>query len=461
LSWEGSDQAPFSGTAGRRDRAFLINDAGRVVSKINQYLFANETTRTLIAPDFAADVNGAGLSVVRFWEQVSELFTCGQWVWIQVDRGAPDKDPETGQPRPRSLAAREAAGDKVRWIVWQSTDVVDWAFDAQGRLLWLLTEESLYDNADPMAEPSAAKTRTLWRRGTSGAGATWQRYSGEGEKVVLVAAGDISTQAVPFVLLGQPSQLPWWYDDVEMIQAAELNLDSLHYENLVKTVYPQLVISASMLNNLRVKLQERTNADGTTTDELVRELIRGLDRPFVEASEDKGLTRYLQPSAADLTALPTERTRLQRALFDMVGLALFNRESRQVQSAEAKQFDHLDTEATLQNRALLLQETETRLVALSQEIDKTFAGYVPAWPRRFDIPNTKEDSGTLESIANTPDLTPTMRRQVLKAITRVIDGIERIEPEDRQAIDDEIAALSDAEPVPPTPPAPQRTAPQK
>ena len=37
-----------------------------------------------------------------------------------------------------------------------------------------------------------------------------------------IAEGTISIPDVPFLLLGVPSSDPWWYDDVEMIQAALL-----------------------------------------------------------------------------------------------------------------------------------------------------------------------------------------------------------------------------------------------
>jgi hypothetical protein len=456
ISWEGN-QAD-NGSVGRRERAYLINDAGRVTAKINQYLFAEPAEREGIDATFAANVTGTGESINSFWQSVSESFTAGQWVWLQVDRSAPDRDPETGALRPRTRAQREAAGDRVRWILWQSTDVIDWRFDQDGQLVWLLTQEDQYDNADPMAEATLAPIRTLWIRGTAGKGATWHRYTQDKDKVIDLGTGDVSTQEIPFICLGKPSGLPWWFDDVELLQASAMNLDSLHQENLVKTVYPQLVISSAMLNNLRNVLEERTKADGQQIMEMVRELVRGLDRPFVEAPEDKGLTRYLQPLASDLKALPDERTRLQKALFDMVGLALFNRETRQVQSAEAKQFDHMDTEATLQNRAMLMQETEIRLVALSARIDTTFQTYVPVWPTTFDVPDTATDVQALTTVANLTELTPTLRRKLLKAAAKILDGIEPLTDEERDALTAELEALPDQEPTPPAAPAPERLA---
>ena len=438
LSWNGSTDGAVPG---RKRRAYLINDAGRIAGKINQYLFAKPVLRDGIDEAFEADTTTTGLSVSRFWENVSETFTGGQCVWLHADRGAPEMDAATRRPRARTIAQREAAGDRVYWSAYFPTDVVDWSFDAQGRMLWVLTVEDYYRNDDPFAEPVEVKARMLWRAAATGA--TWERWEADARgKATQTGSGAISMPDVPFVALGTPSASPWWFDDVEMVQAALLNLSSLHHENLVKTVYPQLIIPQVMAEGLEAKIVERLGLqNGAHVAELVRELVRGLDRPFVEDAEHSGITRYLTPSAADLSAIPTEEDRRRRALFDMVGLALFNRESRQVQSAESKQFDHLDTEATLRNRALLLQDAETKLVALSARLDSTFSKYSPIWPQDFDVPSTAEDVAALTQLANMAEIPPTMARAVLKAGVKLLDSIERITPEDRKAILDEIEAL--------------------
>lgn len=442
ISWDGDDKGDLPG---RQGRAYLVNDAGRIVDKINQYLFGGDTEREGMDEAWGQDVTTTGLSVRQFWEKVSEQFTSGQWVWLQVDRGAPEVDPETSQPLPRSKAQREAAGDRIYWNIWSSTEVVDWCFDGQGRLRWLLSADSQYNNADPFVEAKTTAIRTLWQ--ADAAGCKWTRYQidNSANDLVILAQGVLSTQQVPFVLLGVPSADPWWFDDVEMIQGAAMNLESLHYENLVKTVYPQLIIPEGMVESLEQKLVERYGHDkGETIVELVKELIRGLDRPFIESAEEQGITRYLQPSAQDLKAIPEHVTKLRQQLFDMVGMALFNRESRQVQSAEAKQFDHLDIEATLTNRSMLLQESEAKLVALSKELDSDFREYTAIWPQEFSVPTTSEDIEGLTQLANFAELPPTMVKRLLKTAMKLLDELEHIPPEEQQVIMTEIDAMAAA-----------------
>jgi len=441
VSWLG---AGTDGIPGRKQRAFLINDAGRVSSKIEQYLFAVDAKRDGIDGEFSDDVTTTGLTISSYWREVCSLFTAGQWVWLQVDRGAPVVDPSTAQPTQRTLAQREASGDRVYWSMWPSTDVVDWSFDTAGNLLWLLCEDTEYVNADPTEEAKDVKVRKLWRRGQGAAGATWERYSEDKGESALLSSGSISAQEIPFVLLGIPSAKPWWFDDVEMIQCALLNIGSLNHENLVKTVYPQLVVPASMVQSLEAKLVEQYGTNrGQGVVEVVREIIRGLDRPFVESSEDNGLTRYLQPNAADLKALPEEEDRRRRHLFDAAGLALFNKESRQVQTVESKQFDHLDTASTLANRALLLQEAERKMVALSKAIDADFKEYDPIWPHEFDVPKTSDDVAALTQIANFMELPVSMKKQVLHAAVKLLDQIERIPDDARKLIIEEIDAMQE------------------
>lgn len=429
------------GTVGRKERACIVNDAGRIASKIDQYLFSKAIQRSGINEDWARSVTSDGRSINEFWLDVSDALTAGQWCWLQADRGAGAVDPLTGERRLQSLAEREAAGDVVTWKLWSSRDVIDWSFDKNGRLLWLLTVEKTFDNSDPYTPAVEVYTRTLWRRGTDGRGASfevWQQKNKTDAKAEVIARGTVSSIEVPFVLVGHPSTQPWWFDDIEMMQAQCMNIDSLHVENLQKTVFPQIVIPSSMYDNLETRLIERSgNSDSESVVEIAKELVRGLDTPLVESSEDKGTTRFISGANTDLTPLPTELLRKRQILFDQAGLALFNKESRQVQTVESKQFDHLDTEATLRYRAGVLQIAEKKLVDITLAIDSTFAAYEPIWPDEFNVVDVAADVQALAQLQQL-NLTLTQRKLVLKATTRLLDSMVRMTDEERQLINGEI-----------------------
>lgn len=448
LSWFGnSNNAVYggSGYVGRIDRACDVNDAGRVVRKINQYLFSSPTSRSGIDKEWSRDVTGESCDIDKFWELVSEEITTAGWCWIQIDRSSPKLNPYTGDIITRTLAEREQDGDKIKWILWSAPSVIDWCFDKSGNLIWLLTSEAEWDNEDPEKSGVMKYTRTLWRHDTGGA--TWQRWTsggqgGDGD--TLVAEGRISSNEIPFVLIGTPSDDTWWFDDVELIQAQTMNLDSLYMEILTRSCFPQLVISSSMVDNLATRLVERTGqASGERVIEVVREVVRGMDNPFVEASEDRGVTRFLSPNMGDMQAIPAEIARKRSILFDNAGLALFNRETRQIQSAESKAFDHLDTESTLKARAEMLQEAEKKVIAFSKNMDNDWVEYEPIWPSSFDVTDVASDSQALAIIQNVEGLTLTQRKIILKAATKVLSNIVRIDDETQTQIDNEIAEIKD------------------
>ena len=421
LSWFGRNhmRQTDGGTVGRQDRAALINDAARVVGKITQYLFKDQVKRDKADPEWVKDVDGAGKSIMQFWVEASEALTSGQWLWLQADRAAPLIGGD-GQTRERTLAEKERDRDVIRWTMWPALSVPDWSFDAAGRLRWLITESAKYDNTDPGIEASQYALRTLWQRTAEGVEAVQYRVSDD--KFDEVARSTMAgLDRLPFVLLGTPSADPWWFDDVENLQAQLLNLDSLHVENLVKSVFPQMVIPATSLESLEMKLVERMGQNnGESTMMMVREIVRGLDTPMVESADDSGITRFIQPSSGDLKILPEETDRKRRLMFDMVGLSLFNKESRQIQTAESKAFDHLDTESTLKHRALVMQEAERRLVDLSAAIDPLFKTYEPEWPSSFEIPDPQGDAAAITLLANMPDKTPSMRKLSMLATLRLL-----------------------------------------
>lgn len=396
ISWTGKNSSTNLGS-GRKDRAVYINDAGRISQKINSYIFSELTERETSDPDFIADVTKSGLSINQYFYDVSESLTTAGWVWLCVDKGAPQIDPQTGEAMIRSVA--EARNDRVYWSYYPALSVPDWSFDSNGNLKWLITEDKLYDNSDPTKEGRYLKTRTLWE--SNPLGATYKQFVETRKGINVINYGSISLPYIPFILVGNICSKPCWFDDVELINAQLMNLDSLHTENLIRTVFPQLVIGSQMLENIETKLVERSgSSNGSRIIELVREVVRGLDNPIIESSDENGITRFIVPGASDLDAIPTEIKRKRNLLFDSVGLSLFNKETRQIQTAESKAFDHLDTEHTLRTRVNKLEEAEVKLIKLSKALDNNFNTWEPKWNRSFSVPDIKESVDALQKISS-------------------------------------------------------------
>lgn len=431
-SWDGNSS---TGAKGRKDRAFLTNYAARVARKFNQYVFSEAVKRPGINPDFEADATKTRQTIQQFMESVSSQLTATRWCWIGIDRAAASVDEQTGTVRPQSVAQKEARGDRVFWTLWRADEVVDWCFDSAGRLLWLITTETLLESKNPFAEPVSQKIRTLWVQGGTG-----RRYfidPNDGEKVSRIADFTYSSHEIPFVPCGTISATPWWFDEAEMIQASLLNLENVHNENLFQMVYPQAVYPADIARDAS------GNSDGTSN---VGDMIRrvGLHYPIFESMETKGVSRYITPDPTGLKSIPDEIQRRKREFFDIVGMALATPESRQVASAEAKQWDHLDVEAVLAERASLLEAIERKAVALSVLLDSTFEVYEPAYSREFDVSDVASDFQALIQVANVVT-TPEAVREVQFAGVHLLSKITPIPSDRLQRITDEIAAMNPTE----------------
>ena len=414
VSWEGSKD---DGVVGRRQRACLVNDAGRIASKINQYIFKAATERKGADEKFMDDVTGDGKGVNQFMEDVSTEITASGWCFVQVDR-APQEFDEAGNPVGYTLES--AKENPVKWRVWGALDVTDWHIDEDGEIRWIVTRSHKRIDADPLKDAEDVTIHTLYHRREDGKVYVTEAASKDVPELKLRTEQVVpGLKRVPFAVVGRISAKPHWFDDVENIQCQILNLDSLHNETLVNGVYPQLVVPYSLLQSLDVDLKLE-KANGKDRIKLQRELIKGRSNPLFEDAEDRGTTRYIQPNAGDLVQIVNEANRKRALLFDMAGLALFNKETRQIQTAESKQFDQLDTNSTLKHRALILQGAEKRLIEMSKMFDGSFTEYSPVYPTQFDVVNTEALTNALDTVANLPNSTPLMQKMTLKAALRLV-----------------------------------------
>ena len=436
LSWDGRHKSTDSleGRVGRRQRTCLVNDASRIANKITQYLFKTPVRRIGIDDEFRRNVTGDGKTVTEFWMDVNERFTTSQWVWLQVDSTAPSKG-----MRQITEHERKANNYRVVWKAWDALSVRNWHFGKDGKLKWIIVESEIYDNSDPSVEAKHFMMRTLFHKKEDGK-VYLSEYSNDAPASVEMMKDEIlEINEIPFVLVGAPSEEGWWFDDVEAIQATTLNLGSQHHDILTKAVYPQYVLPASMANSPEANLVETDNGTGMRKfSELKLQIVKSMEVPVFENPDDKGITRPVQPNAADMEPLPNEIDRLRGHLFDMSGLALFNKESRQAQTAESKQFDMLDTESTLMNRALLMQEAEEKMVALSVEFYKSFKKYSPEWPQSFDVTDYEDISKVIITVGNMAYVTPKVRKMLAEAGVKLLTDACKYDDEKASEAIDEI-----------------------
>ena len=178
-----------------------------------------------------------------------------RWCWIGIDRPAATPG--------RSVLDRELAGDRVYWKLYTPLDVVDWSFQ-NGKLAWVLTEESEYRNDDPRTEATVSQVRFLYEPGRT------TRIEQLAQGGVQETPIEHNTRDVAFVPVGLLSSTAWWFDDVERIQRAILDKQSALDTAIFKAVFPLLVVPASVA--------EQAKMDGATTAEARRKI--GIGNPM-------------------------------------------------------------------------------------------------------------------------------------------------------------------------------------
>lgn len=414
------DASQVPPSLGRRDRAIVVNYMRRIATKINQYVFASGVAREKMDPKYGADITATGVSLNQFMADVSSALTVQRWCWAGVDRPA--------MPTPRSVAAGEKSGDRIFWRLYNATDVVDWRYDISGKLSWLVTADEEYDNSDPESAATVTPVRYLWKPGQVTRMAITKK---DGNTVVTREDIPFGLQEVPFLQIGLISADPWWADEVERIQRCIMDLLSSRDTQIFRAVFALLVVSQSFA--------AETADTGSKTKEARRKI--GVGNPIVEAPEDKGLTRYLAPPPEVFQVIGDAVKQLEAQLYEIVGLNMSVPESRQVASAEAKSWDHLDPETVLAERATILEETENKLVELSARLGgPNFTPWTAKYSKAFDISDFKADMEgilTATNLVSSPRAGAMIERAAIKSIAREFD----VEDAERDA------ALADVEAV--------------
>jgi hypothetical protein len=400
---------------GRRDRAFVPNYAGRIAEKLNQYVFQNPPNREGIDQDWAINCTATGETIGQFMSEASSIMTACRWCWASVGR-------PRGEPG-ESLAQRAMRGDRVFWRLWEPQEVINWEYDDAGRLLFVVTSEPISKQASPWAPRQDLTRITVWEPGKVTA---W-----DGDTYSEAVTG---IDFVPFRQIGTSSDKPWWFDDVEMCQKTLLDKQSALDTAIYKMVYPILVLPQGVIDNM---MQENTPTDQISR--MVRMKI-GMSSPIVEGEGETGITRYVQGSTTDIRFIREEIRSSREELYETVGLAL-KTQSLAAQSGEAKAWDHLDAEAVLAQRAEVLENAETALVKMSEQIGVggAFRAWAPKYSRTFDLTPLAEDIETVMKVGQMP-LPSRAVMELVKIAYRKIAGEVGVASE----VIDEMSALIDA-----------------
>ena len=433
LSWNGIEDAENKVSVPPRvERTHFVPYASRIVDKIEEHVFGKPIKRDGGDEFFLKNTDRRGADVNGVMKLLYEYWTVCGWGWLGVDRVS-----STGTPS-KSVAEKERNRGGVCWTAYAPWEVVDWCYEKSGGLKWVLTEKAYYDNEDPFAEPTVKTARTLWLPG--GGRRIWTGLDGKPFKTDEFT---ISHRGVPFRLLGETSSEPHWFDSVEMIAASLLNLESEAHANLSKGVYSIPVVPSELANGASSGgLGRGKETVEATEGKVLIQKVYGRKNPIYEDEASKGVTRFVTPAQGDMNAFPSEIERTKKALYEIAGLGVSKqKDTADAESADAKQFDHLDINAVLRDMSQAIQVAEENAIEISTSFDNTFKPYKPVYPTEFSVIDFSSMMNGVERLdAIGVDLPKTLRVAIVRALA---EGIPNVSEDERKNIEAEVKEMLD------------------
>ena len=307
--------------------------------------------------------------------------------------------------------------------------VPDWSYNADGSLEWVLIEENTFDNSNVFAEPVTRRRRRLWTP------KNWQLFEEDHGEIKLIDEGTHDLNTVPLIhAASADNNTPGtghWFEDVVRISDAILNNESEAQMNIIKQMFGLLVISENFARGNRPSVQKNKNDQSKFSHILARSAA------IWESSEESGISRYISPTGVATNTIRQENQNLKAELFDVIGLTVI-RETREIQSAESKAWDHQQICQFLCSRVDLLEQTELAIWQLMNLYDPSITIPQIAYNRDFAVTDLKESiAGLLE--LNSFDLGKNFRQEVARTAVTLLDRCRKIPAERQEAIYREIS----------------------
>lgn len=350
----------------RLARAAYANYPRRVATLITQYVLSVRPQRTGADPEVVEDFNRNGERVDEVMRQFSTYLNVCGCAWLIADmpsfQGYKTK--------------RDELMERLRpyCVALSPLQVVDWAYASDGQLLWALVKERIYDNTDPLKKGTTIDVRKLWTRQDVFTCARRQ----DGTTTCTVQRHGLG--AVPLVrqveVDGYGMGENHWFEDVVRISDAILNAGSEAQMNVIKQMFGLLVIPDEFMDSVRVQQETAKDAGAAGAGESLSCVIARSAAVF-ESESGKGTTRYISPAGVETQIIRSEIEALKKELFSVVGLAA-SKDTRMVESAEAKAWDFQNVEHFMATRADILEQCE--MLAWD---------FLHRWSPKIPIPNVQ------------------------------------------------------------------------
>jgi len=375
---------------GRKNYTPAPNYLRDIADTLDYLTFYNPPIRTG-APDNLVinNVNGRDKDINYLMKQINHYITLFGWAWIKVDF-------PTRIPQGLSIAEKEALDIRPFFYAIKPQNVVDWQIGKKS-IEWLIEEDEDLICRTPYSAAVTQKVRRLWEPGkvtiTRFLEPNDKRRKTEYQTEVLETGID----EVPFVLVGEPSCSPISFDAMELIQKNILNLESMNIQVFLDSAFPREFITASQyerlyneaLSHCTLSKDGQQIYDERAAMQMAFRMATGTKYPLVLGQGESPFTPSM-PTGLD--QIRTEISENIHQLREVSGLNI-KKDSKMIESAEAKIFDFISVEAQIKNRRSQLQNAENFAVYLAKVLDNDFNEWQVTYPDEILISiseNTEE-----------------------------------------------------------------------
>jgi len=207
--------------------------------------------------------------------------------------------------------------------------------------------------------------------------------------------------------------------------------------NVIKQMFGLLVISENFARGSRPARISGNSGESKFSHVLARSAA------VWESSEESGITRYISPNGVPANAIRNENSQLKNELFDVVGLTI-TRETREIQSAESKAWDHQQLCQFLLNRVDMLEQTELAAWQLMNKYDPAVTIPHLAYNRDFAIVDLRETVAGLLELRNI-EAGNEYQKEIARTAAGLLNRFQKTDPQVQQIIYNEIEKLPNIE----------------
>ncbi|EBD6220704.1 hypothetical protein C2N84_21730 [Salmonella enterica] len=407
----------------RLERAYRFNHTREVVNLINKYLFKEDIHRNLEeAPEqirnFWKRATRQNSSIDAFMAAIDLQSSIYGRIWIVVD-STMNGDVES--------VADEKQKDARAYAYWIAPQqLLDVAWDEEGKMLWALIVEVARDDEDPFTSSGLEFQRyRLWTQNE------WYLFREETKKgagrrqakVVLEDCGEHNLGVVPVFpvdCIGEsesPYFSPSLIDDIAYLDRAVAN----YLSNL------DAIIQDQTFSQLAIPVQSLLPGDDNHT----KVLEMGTKRVFTYDSEGGNKPFYLSPDPKQAQMIITTIKTVINEIYHSVGVAGERTKQDNAQgidnsSGAAKMYDFQRVNSLLVTKAERLERAERQMMLLAAKwmgVDLDEDHSLIAYPESFDIRGLTDEFAVAEklSIIQAPD--SVRRHQMEMLIEKVFPNI--------------------------------------